>query len=288
MRLLLAVVLAALSSVAHAELQLSLVSKLDWDLSQPWFGGFSAFEMAPDGASAILITDRGKLITAQIKREQGHISGLNVTSVKTLLDTNGKPFKDRVHDAEGIAIGPHGTAFLSFEFDHRITSLNLKNAETRPLPNHPNFANFPVNKGLEALAVDPKGTLYAFSENATSDSVTTPLYRYADDRWDITQHVSLHPPFVPVGADIDDQSRLFLLERAVTPLGFRSRIRIFDLTTNPLISRTLLTTDPAEFDNLESISIWQDPSGRAHLTVISDDNFLPIQRSQIVEFILTE
>jgi hypothetical protein len=47
---------------------------------------------------------------------------------------------------------------------------------------------------------------------------------------------------------------------------------------------TLLQTLPSRFDNLEGISVWQDVSGRTHLTLVSDDNFLPFQNTQIIEY----
>lgn len=37
-------------------------------------------------------------------------------------------------------------------------------------------------------------------------------------------------------------------------------------------------------DNLEGISVWQDPDGRIRLTMISDDNFMVFQRTEIVEY----
>ena len=91
-----------------------------------------------------------------------------------------------------------------------------------------------------------------------------------------------------VGADFDDKGQLYLLERAVSPLGFRSRIRRFDLNAPALGETQLMTSSPGRFDNLEALSVWRDPEGNTRLTLISDDNFLPIQRTQIVEYLLTE
>ena len=51
--------------------------------------------------------------------------------------------------------------------------------------------------------------------------------------------------------------------------------------------RTLLQTDPGTFDNLEGLAVWRDATG-LRATMISDDNFLALFRSQIVEFRLPE
>ena len=40
-------------------------------------------------------------------------------------------------------------------------------------------------------------------------------------------------------------------------------------------------------DNLEGISVWQDEQG-LRMTLISDDNFRAFQRTEIVEYRLTD
>lgn len=47
------------------------------------------------------------------------------------------------------------------------------------------------------------------------------------------------------------------------------------------------TTPLRAFDNLEGWSVWEDGDGRLRFTMISDDNNLDIQQTQIVEFRLT-
>ena len=38
--------------------------------------------------------------------------------------------------------------------------------------------------------------------------------------------------------------------------------------------------------NLEGLAVWQDPAGQIRLTMVSDDNYLPFMRGQIVEYVL--
>ena len=64
-----------------------------------------------------------------------------------------------------------------------------------------------------------------------------------------------------VGADFDDKGQLYLLERAVSPLGFRSRVRRFDLNAPDLGETQLMISGPGRFDNLEALSVWRDPEG---------------------------
>ena len=72
-------------------------------------------------------------------------------------------------------------------------------------------------------------------------------------------------------------------------MGFKSRIRRFDLGSSGFTNETvLLETAPGTYDNLEGISLWSDTGGRIRLTLVSDDNFFPFQKTQLVEFALIE
>ena len=51
----------------------------------------------------------------------------------------------------------------------------------------------------------------------------------------------------------------------------------------PKDEEILLTTRPLQYDNLEGISVWDDGQG-IRLTMISDDNFLIVQRTELVEY----
>jgi hypothetical protein len=144
------------------------------------------------------------------------------------------------------------------------------------------------NAGVEALAIGPDGTLFALPEKAPDAGKPFPLYAYQNGDWRIAARIPQRGPFVPVGADLDPSGRLWLLERAATPLGFRSRVRMFVLDPANAREYTLMTSFPARFDNLEGISVWQDAQGQLHVTMISDDNFFRIQRTQIVEFTVVE
>jgi hypothetical protein len=39
-------------------------------------------------------------------------------------------------------------------------------------------------------------------------------------------------------------------------------------------------------DNLEGLAVWRDELDRIRLTMISDDNFRLVQRTEIVEYVL--
>jgi hypothetical protein len=50
----------------------------------------------------------------------------------------------------------------------------------------------------------------------------------------------------------------------------------------------VLRTFPGRHGNLEGIAVWSDDKQNIHLTMVSDGNFLAIQRNQIVEYVLDD
>ncbi|WP_120503127.1 esterase-like activity of phytase family protein [Sulfitobacter mediterraneus] len=283
---LIALCLTCAATTAHAEPKLHLLSKLNWAEDAPWFGGFSGAEVSEDGQTITLISDRGTLVTAQVaRRPDGAIDRFSLQSHHILWNGTDTPGD---HDAEGLARTGDGTFYLSAEHDHHVAHLDVNTGQIATLPRAKNFAAFQPNSGIEALAAGPDGALYAIPERSGKVDRPFPVFRFKDGVWSITHHIPRHGPFLPVGADIGPDGLFYLLERAATPLGFRSRIRRFDLSQTPLRPKTLLSTGPARFDNLEAISVWRDPAGTIRLLLVSDDNFLSIQHTQIIEYALTE
>ena len=91
-------------------------------------------------------------------------------------------------------------------------------------------------------------------------------------------------------ADFGPDGKFYLLERDFGWLtGFATRIRRFTLGPNGFSDEvTLIETPFGELDNMEGISVWRDDAGRTRITLISDDNFFPLQRTMFVEYVLAE
>ena len=253
----------------------SLADPLTFLRSMPLegLGGVSAIEVEPGGSPAFVLSDRGTGHRFAINRagDTGHISG--VAGVKL-------PFGTR--DTEGLATSNSGT-FISYEDPG-----NVSTASGTMLPSHPDFADLPENGSLEALAAAPDGTLYTLAENPDTGDAPFAIYRYRDGAWDIAAYLQRTGPFQPTGADIGPDGMLYILERAFSVLGFRTRIRRVNIQIDAPVAETLLTTLLGRHDNLEGLSVWRSDSGATCLTMVSDDNFLRVQRSELVEYALTE
>lgn len=263
------------------------VSAFHWQGDAPMFGGFSAIETDPDGTGFVVVTDKGYFVTARILRDQdGHIAQINADPLQRLLSKDGLPFGPYASDAEGLAISANGTAFVSFERVSRVARYDRLGDKSRPLPKHPDFKSMPENESLEALAIDADDSLFTLPERPTGSGQVFPVYRFKNGIWDQPFNLPKRGLFLAVDADFGPDGRFYLLERQFFGLsGFASRVRRFVIgPAGPEAEETLLQSAPGQHDNLEGLSVWRDATGSLRLTMISDDNLLFLQRTEIVEY----
>ncbi|MBY6066099.1 esterase-like activity of phytase family protein [Leisingera aquaemixtae] len=258
-----------------------------WKLKQPWFGGFSALKISGGGTEMTVLSDRATLVTTDIERRQGRISGIAARAAHGLRSSTGRILRGAAGDSEGLAIGPDGSRYISFEGSARVARYRDGQDRAKVLPRPKAFRKLPLNKSLETLAIDSRGRLYTLPERAFDKQGQIPVWRWNGRRW--SRPFSLPPRggFLPVDADFGPDGRFYLLERDLTLLGFRSRLRRWDITAaGPINETLLLQTGPGTHDNLEGLSVWAGENGQLHATMISDDNFLPVQRTELVEYAL--
>ena len=250
-------------------------------------GGFSGLELGPDGHDVTLISDRGHIVQGTIQRAEGAMSGIELAHILPLRDEKGQPVKGKHNDAEGAAFGPHGALFVSFESDHRILAYPPAQSTAIAMPRHPDFSKFPGNGGIEALAVNDQGFIFAIPERVWNRRRETFVYRLDQQGWAKLSRYPRHPAYLPVGADFGPDGRFYVLERHFKGLGFSSQIRSFGITGTDLVDeRLILRTAEWRHGNLEGLSVWRDPEGQIRLSMVSDDNFLPFLPSMIVEYVL--
>jgi hypothetical protein len=272
------------------------------ELTSPWkeFGGISSIRIAPDGGRFIAVTDKARWLRGRIVYEGSRPAGILEAEMAPMLDANGNRLSARGwYDAESLA-EDGGTLYVGIERVHRIVKYDFGKDGLRargvPIPLPAEVASLPWNGGLEALVIVPKGlalagTLVAVSEagldaagNIRAFLIGGPnpgqfVVKRIDD-FDIGD-IAILP-----GGD------LLLLERRASLLrGLAVRIRRIALTA---VRPGAIIDGPAIFsadlgqqiDNLEGISVHRAPSGETVLTLVSDDNFLPFQRTLLLQFTL--
>ena len=295
MRLRLAITIIALLLAVPFALQpraetadrAKFLQSYEWHGSHKFFGGFSAVELDSKGTGFIALSDRTLAVKGTIERHKGQITGIKVSKKQSLLGTDGKKLWKLKRDSEGLAIGQDGRLFVSFEMLPRVWSYDSPWGRPEPLPEHASFAKMEQNRALEALAIDASGRLYTLPEKPLRGSKTLPLYVF-DGTWRVVRQLTHLNGFAPVGADFGPDGHFYLLERNFGGLGFRSRVRRFDLGASDPTGEILFTSDLGDHDNLEGLSVWRDQDGHIRLTMLSDDNFKFFQKTEFVEYVVTE
>ncbi|MEM6339560.1 MAG: esterase-like activity of phytase family protein [Pseudomonadota bacterium] len=268
--------LALSVNAALAETRLILLDALPLPNVDHTFAGISGVEMSPRGKTGTFVTDRGFMYNATFLRNGDRLQKMHIKRVEWPIPGG---------DIEGIATLNDGKVYLSGEGP----ALVVRIAQHRPncLAPHPDFIEFEANKSLEALAIADDGRLLTLPERPLSGR-DLPIYQLHDETWSILRRIPFDPSFLPVGADVGPDGNFYLLERSFSLLGFRSRIRRFNLANPESEIQHLLTTHVGQHDNLEGLSVWRDQEDRLRITMVSDDNFNPFQRSEIVEYMFAQ
>jgi len=273
------------------------------ELTSPYkeFGGLSAIRVGPDGAHFLALTDLGRWLRGRITYEGKRPTGIADAEMAPILGFDGKPLAARRwFDTESIA-EDDGTLYVGIErvqqivrFDYGAHGL-LARGQAIPVP--PAFKQLPSNGSLEALEFIPKGlplagTLIAISERGYDQSGNLRAFLLGGpspgtfalkrtDDFDVSDCALLAP------------AELLVLERRFSLLrGLAMRIRRIPLAA---IRPGALVDGPIaieadlgyQIDNMEGLSVHR--AGRETvLTLVSDDNFSPIQRTILLQFVLVE
>lgn len=251
-----------------------------WSERAEGFGGFSGFSLLPDGVSFLAVSDYGSLLKGILLPDQR----VRLESITRLTDKDGHIYADHKGDAEGLAIGPDGTLFVSFEHRHKVTQFTPDGTGGTDLPAHPEFRTYPDNRSLESLAIDESGRLHTVSEFPDAPPLSFRVFRFDGTVWEVVDLIPARDRFRAVGADFGPDGFFYLLERKITPLGFQARIRRWSVTAGFWRGEeTIWRSYAGQYGNLEGLSIRYTESSRLLATMISDDNFLPFLGTEIVQ-----
>lgn len=262
-----------------------------WREGDADFGGFSGLELSDDGTRFWALSDRATIRWGSVQRDrQGRIAGLTTAGSARLQDSKGRKLKPGYKgDSEGLAIDAAGRIFVSFEGLNRIARYDDPDRPAVPVPPAPEFATLGRNSGLEALAVTPSGDLLTMPEVWAQPGPGFPVWRLRDGRWSHPFDLPRDGDWLPVGADVGPDGKLYVVERDFHALrGFSTRVRRYEMADDTLgAPEPLVESVPMQFDNLEGIAVWRDAQG-IRITMVSDDNFLFVQRTELVEFRIRE
>lgn len=261
--------------------QAQLIGTHSWTDPDPLFGGLSGIEVSEDGSRFIAISDRAAFVTGRIDRENGLIVGVTRDDIQEMLAPDGVPLTPEETDSEGLAMTVDGLIAVSFEGVAGVRTFALIDAAPSVLQFAEAFEAMQDNAALEALAVGPDGALFAIPERSGRADWAFPVFRLKDGQWDQPFAIQRRGAFLVAGADFGTDGKLYILERDFVGVGFRTRVRRFDLFSGA--EELVLQTGLRVHGNLEGISVWHDGM-TIRLTMVADDNFNAFQHTQIVEY----
>jgi hypothetical protein len=271
--------------VARDQAQATFLSSYHWTSDTKGFGGYSAIVLSRDGSEFTMMSDRANLVEGKILRHLGRIIGVRSAAMVPLGFPDHLFEGEPVRDTEGLARDMAGRLYVSVESENRIMRRDTDGSWSL-LPSHAPIDALPDNRGLEALTLAPDGALYAIPEVSDGLQHPFPVYRYRSFQgWDQPKSLTRSDGYLPVGADVGPDGRLYVLERGFGGFGFYSRVRRFVLSSGGTTDgETVLTSKTRRHDNLEGLSVWQAEDGTLRLTMVSDDNYNFFQKTEIVEY----
>lgn len=270
------------------------------------FGGISAINIEPDGAHFLAITDQGSWLRGRIVYEGGKAAGIADAELAPILGPDGQPLAARGwYDVEALT-ELDGMFYVGIERAEQIVRLDVRRdgllARGEPIAVPPDFKTLSHNKSLECLTAAPKssalaGNLIVLTEqsldafgnhrsflikpNAGGDRVERFTVARSDD-FDVTDCAILPP------------GDLLVLERRYSPArGPAMRIRRMPLAAiKPgalADGKIMIEADLGyQIDNMEGIAVHRNADGETIITLVSDDNFSPIQRNLLLQFAIVD
>ena len=262
---------------------------LNIDRNEEDYGGFSGLVIQNQGSEALVVTDKSFFFVLGLHRNEDDILiGHSVKKKGRILSSKGEHLNGRNTDSESIVVDENNNYYISFESNHRIMMHEEVGGKGVFVPKHPMFRKLSANKGIEALAIDNRNRLIAIPEKPPLGVSDVPIFRLQNNKWEIIKYIKIKENFLVTDAEILPQGLLLILERKFSwTQGFKTRFRLISLdkfdNTEPI---TVFTSTANQFDNLEGVTLWKDKEGEMRILTISDDNFHPLQQSEIREFFL--
>ena len=203
------------------------------------------------------------------------------------------------YDTESIA-DDDGTLYVGIEGVNQIVRFDYGKdgllARGHPIPVPPGIRTLPRNQGLEALVFVPRnqpmgGTLIAISERGLDDMGNLRAFLIGGPTPG-TFTIKRIEQFDISDAALLPSGDLLILERSFSwPEGLLvqiRRIKIDDVKPGAIVDGPVLFEADLRFeiDNMEGLAVHQTPAGEIVLTLISDDNFSALQRTELLQFTL--
>jgi hypothetical protein len=264
------------------------------------FGGLSAIRFLEDGKRFISLSDHGRWFTGRIIYDDERPVGVAEPVMAPILAPDGQALAaHRWHDTESIAVSG-GILYVGIEGANQIMQFDFAKdgllARGHPIAVPPGIRTLPKNRGLEALEYVPQnqpmgGTLIAISERGL-DRVGNIRAFLVGGLAPGTFAIKRKDKFDVTDAALLPSGDLLILERSLSwPEGLLVQIRripLKDIKPDAVVDGPILFEADlsCEIDNMEGLAVHQTADSEIVVTLVSDDNFSPLQRTELLQFTL--
>ncbi len=268
------------------------------------FGGYSGLRVEADSSRFRALSDRATWLEGRIVYDGTRPVAIADASIDDVLDAKGASLVGTSRgDTEALEVRGT-TAWVTTEGVPQLLRFDFGAGNTHPrgfqairLPKE--MAAMPSNAGLEALAIVPDGQPHAGSflmlgEDPSGKDGNHPGW-LIPGKGGVAETLSLreHDGFAVTDATFLPGGDLVVLERKYRAPMLSIRIRRIagkDVVAGAVLDGPLLldASLAQEIDNMEAISATTAADGTTVLTLLSDDNFNPFQRTILLQFGLKE
>jgi hypothetical protein len=268
---------------------------------QPGFGGLSSIRLFDGGTRFVIISDRGRWLRGKLNYDGERLASLGDVEMAPMLGEDGKPLALKGwFDTESLA-DDGGIFYVGIERVNQIVRFDFGkdgfSARGKPIEVPPQIRKLPYNKGLEAMTFVPRdlplgGTLIALSERGLDDAGNIMGFLIGGPAPGMFT-VARTDDFEITEAAVTPQGGLLILERSFSLLkgaGMRlRRVPLKDVKPGALIKGEVLFEADRNYmiDNMEGLAVHTAANGDTVLTILSDDNFNPLQRILLLQFTLS-
>lgn len=251
------------------------------------FGGLSALAVGNHGFA--VISDTGLLVDLAGDLSRAHLQSMPRSCVPHQLK--------RERDSESLVRDSvTGTLWVGFEYRNMICRIERAGRAQAYAP--PAMARWPKLGGPEAMLRSANGHFLVFAERNIKGGSTTPLLSFDRDPVDpraivTAMRYEAPPQYHPSDAAMLPDGRMLVVNRRwAFPLDFSAIVTLvepFEFRPGALVRGrpVILLAPPHIADNFEGIAV-ETRGGRTFIWLVSDDNFLPEQRTYLLEFELVK
>ncbi len=267
----------------------------------PEFGGITAIRVAPDGAQFIALSDHGRWFKGRITYDGTRPSGIADAMMAPMLGPDGQALAAHWRHAPESIAEDGGTLYVGIEAVNQIVRFDYGAAgllaRGHPIAVPPGIRTLPPSQGLEALAFVPEGqplagTLIAISKrlDKAGNLLAFLIGGPSPGIFSIKRSETLEI----TDAALLPSGDLLILECSFGwPEGVLARIRRIPLSAirpNALVDGPVLIEADLgeEIDYMDGLSVHRATDGQIVLTLNSNDNFSPVQRTLLLQFTLAD